>query len=192
MSPLMNPAGNAIILFTVTLVAAGCQNPSATLTHAGDDPIPDLATPEFVPIPRDGGPTSLDGTAFVASAPPAPSATTLDRSAWGETTIHQPRGQVEVQPKYYTLFEGFSKDPRTTGAYPTTATALATGGESQTFVQDAAAQHPISIFWLATTPGQIIFMPPWITVQREPIDGVEWMPAPAPARNPAPAPATKD
>ena len=190
MSPLMNPAGNAIILFTVTLVAAGCQNPSATLTHAGDDPIPDLATPEFVPIPRDGGPTSLDGTAFVASAPPAPSATTLDRSSWGETTIHQPRGQVEVQPKYYTLFEGFSNDPRATGAYPTTATVLATGGESHTAVQDLAAQPAISMFWLATTPGQIIFMPPWVTVQREPIDGVEWMPTPASA--PAAAPATKD
>ncbi|RLS49396.1 MAG: hypothetical protein DWH89_01470 [Planctomycetota bacterium] len=188
MSSLMHPACNAIILVTVTLAAVGCQNPSATLTHAGDDPIPDLATPEFVPIPRDGGPTSLDGTAFVASAPPAPSATTLDRSSWSETTIHQPRGQVEVQPKYYTLFEGFSKDPRATGAYPTIATALSTGGESHTAVQDLAAQPAIGMFWLATTPGQIIFMPPWVTVQREPIDGVEWMPAPAPA----PAPATKD
>ncbi|NBX32080.1 MAG: hypothetical protein EBR07_05040 [Planctomycetes bacterium] len=190
MSSLMNPACNAIILVTVTLAAVGCQNPSATLTHAGDDPIPDLATPEFVPIPRDGGPTTLDGAAFVASAPPAPSTTTLDRASWSETTLHQPRGQVEVQPKYYTLFEGFSNDPRATGAYPTIATALSTGGESHTAVQDLAAQPAISMFWLATTPGQIIFMPPWVTVQREPIDGVEWMPPPAPARNPAPA--TKD
>ena len=77
----MHPARNALILFTATLAATGCQNPSATLTHAGDDPIPDLAAPAFVPIARDGGPTTLDGKAFVASDPTAPSATTLDRSA---------------------------------------------------------------------------------------------------------------
>lgn len=179
----MHHASKAITLLTSALAVAGCQNPSATLTHAGDDPIPDLATTQFVPIPRDGGPTTLDGKAFVASAPPAPTATTLDRSAWAETTVHQPRGQVEVQPKYYTLFEGFSKDPRATGAYPTTATVLATGGESNTAVQDLAAQPFIGIYWLATTPGQIVFMPPWFTVRREPIDGIEWMP---PKSTPAP------
>lgn len=157
-----------------TLVALGaCQNPSTTLVHAGRDPLPDLA-PAGEPLPRDGGAVTLDGAPAATTA--AARTTTLDRSAWTTVTVAQPRGQVEVQPTYYSLFEGFSKDARATGRYPTTSTALATHGEGQTALQDGLAQPAIGIFWLATVPGQLIVAPPW-TVREQPApDAVEWLP----------------
>lgn len=154
---------------------AACQNPSTTLVHAGRDPLPDLAE-AAEPLPRDGGAVTLDG-APAASASGART-TSLDRSSWSTVTVAQPRGQVEVQPTYYSLFEGFSSDARATGRYPTTATALATHGEAQTALQDGVAQPAIGVFWLATVPGQLIIAPPW-TVRAQPApDAVEWLPPP--------------
>jgi hypothetical protein len=132
---------------------------------------------------------TLDGTPVAAGAQPAPSTTTLDRSSWGSVTVNQPRGQVEVQPTYYSLFEGFSKDPRATGQYPTTATALKDHGESNTALADGGAAPVIGIYWLATAPGRILFLPPW-TVRHQPEgDSIEWLPA-AQVRGTA-APATR-
>lgn len=154
---------------------AGCQNPSTTLVHAGRDPLPDLAAPAE-PLPRDGEAVTLDGAP--AASAHTPRTTTLDRSSWATITVSQPRGQVEVQPTYYSLFEGFSKDARATGRYPTAATALAYHGEGQTALQDGVAQPAIGIFWLATVPGQLIVTPPW-TVRRQPdadATDVQWLP----------------
>lgn len=162
-------------LVTVCVISA-CQNPSATLTHAGEDPVADLAPARLEPLGRDGTATTLDGTAVARGTRLTPSTTSLDRANWQSTTIRQPRGQVEVQPTYYKLFEGFSSDPRATGQYPTVASALGTRGEANTALQDLAAQPVIGIFWLATVPGQVIFLPPWVTV-RQPVDGIEWLPS---------------
>lgn len=178
-----------VAILAIALLAAGCQNPSATLVHAGTDPIPDIAGHGDAALPRDGGPVTLDGTPVAAGAQPAPSTTTLDRSSWGSVTVNQPRGQVEVQPTYYSLFEGFSKDPRATGQYPTTATALKDHGESNTALADGGAAPVIGIYWLATAPGRILFLPPW-TVRHQPEgDSIEWLPA-AQVRGTA-APATR-
>jgi hypothetical protein len=125
--------------------------------------------------PKDGGAVALDGSPVATL--PAPSTTTLDRREWPTQTVHQPRGQVEVQPTYYRLYEGNAADPRANGSYPTVATALATGGGRPTAVQDMAAAPLVGIFWLAITPGQVIVLPPW-TVRRQPEgEGVEWLPA---------------
>jgi hypothetical protein len=159
-------------------VAGGCQNPSHTLVHAGPDPIPDIEPATAEPLPREGGAVTLDGTPVAKGAKTAPSTTSLDRSAWATTTVVQPRGQVEVQPTYYQLFEGFSGDPRAVGAYPTTATALHTNNESPMAVEDGFAAPVIGMLWLASVPGQLIVMPPW-TVRRQP-NGIEWLPASTP------------
>lgn len=163
----------AILALGTLGTLGGCQNPSATLVHAGRDPLPDLAAPAE-PLARDGAAVTLDGTPAASAAPAR--TTTLDRSAWATVTVSQPRGQVEVQPTYYSLFEGFSNDARATGRYPTTATALATHGEGQTALQDGVAQPAIGIFWLASVPGQLIVSPPWTVRDQPDARAVEWLP----------------
>lgn len=161
-------------LAILALVALGaCQNPSTTLVHAGRDPLPDLV-PAGEPLPRDGAAVTLDGAPADSAA--AARTTSLDRSSWTTVTVAQPRGQVEVQPTYYSLFEGFSKDARATGRYPTASTALATRGEEQTALQDGFAQPAIGIFWLATVPGQLIVAPPWTVREQPAADAIEWLP----------------
>ncbi len=173
---------------------AACQNPSTTLTHAGKDPLPDLA-PTSHPDDGDAAGTTA-GAVDLAGNPvkelPPPSIASLDRSDWDATTIHQPRGQVEVQPWYYSRFEGFGQDARVTGAYPTTATALGVRGGVPTAVQEGLAQPFIGFFWLAAVPVQVVAEPPLTTV-RTPDRQVEWLPAPAPTAQsgavlPAPTP----
>lgn len=152
---------------------AACQNPSATLVHAGRDPLPDLAAAP-APLGRDGEAVTVDGTPAADLA--AARTTTLDRSSWSTVTVAQPRAQVEVQPTYHSLFEGFSDDARATGRYPTAATALATHGEGGTALQDGFAQPAIGIFWLATVPGQLIVAPPWTVRDQPSADSIEWLP----------------
>ena len=195
---------------TLALLLAGCLNPSTTLTHAGKDPLPDLApasqedlarpahTPRPVAVGEPESPTppaSRSATAAVdldgapVTTMPARSVTGLDRSGWQEQVVLQPRGQVEVQPGYFHLFEGFGTDPRVTGAYPTTASALGVR-QNTTAVQEGLAQPPMGIFWLLVAPGAAIVQPPWTTV-RAPDREVEWLPASAaPAASAVPATTT--
>lgn len=166
----------AILLLAAA--TAGCQNPSATLTGAGERPLPDLA-PAGEPLARDGVAVTLDGTPVARgdAAERAGRTTTLNRSGWAANEVVQPRGQVEVQPTYYALFEGFSGDPRATGRFPTAADALAIHGEGPSAPADGAAQPAIGIFWLAAMPFHAVLVPP-NTVRREPAGSVEWLPAP--------------
>ena len=42
---------------------------------------------------------------------------------------------------------------------------------------DGGAAPAIGIYWLATAPGRILFLPPW-TVRHQPEgDSIEWLPA---------------
>ncbi len=172
----MNAATAIAAALAAALVAlTGCQNPGISIVGSEPGALPDIHPDATEELSRDGGAVALDGSP-VASLP-APSTTTLDRREWPTQTVHQPRGQVEVQPTYYRLYEGNAADPRANGSYPTVATALATGGGRPTAVQDMAAAPLVGIFWLAITPGQVIVLPPW-TVRRQPEgEGVEWLPA---------------
>ena len=176
------PANARLAAVAILAVAAGCQNPSATLVGAGDAPLPDLAdSPE--PLAREGGPATLGADASTPAGE-APRTTALDRGNWPATTVRQPRGQVEVQPTYHSLFEGFSGDPRATGRFPTSADALAIHGEGPSAPADGAAQPAIGIFWLASMPFHAVLVPP-NAVRREPAGAVEWLPAQqAPAGRP--------
>jgi hypothetical protein len=202
------PRPAAIGAGALALLLGGCLNPSTTLTHAGKDPVPDLApaaqedlaTPAHAPRPVPAGepetptpPASRNAAVAVdlegrpVTTMPARSVTGLDRSGWQEQVVLQPRGQVEVQPGYFHLFEGFGTDPRVTGAYPTTASALGVR-QNTTALQEGLAQPPMGIFWLLVAPGAAVVQPPWTTV-RAPDREVEWLPASAaPAPNAAPAP----
>ncbi len=171
-------AAAALLAGSAIATLGGCQNPSATLVHAGDDPLPDLAPAREAELSRHDGVSTLDGTP--APAMPARSATTLDRSAWSTVTVNQPRGQVEVQPTYYRLYQGNPEDPRANGSFPTTATALRTGGGRPTALQDMAAAPAVGIFWMVIAPGHVIVVPPW-TVRRQPDGGFEVLPPAEPA-----------
>ena len=153
---------------------AGCQNPSTSIVGAEAGALPDLR-PDEATAPSASGPVRLDGTPVAAGTPMDRTATTLDRSSWQACEVVQPRGQVEVQPTYYRLFEGFSQDARAQGRYPTAATALAVHGEGQTAVQDGLAAPVIGIFWLGTVPVHLVAMPP-NTVVRQPSGAIEWLP----------------
>lgn len=193
----MNAAAAIAAPLAVALLAlAGCQNPGISIVGAEAGALPDIHADQTPELPREGDAVALDGSPVTAM--PAPQTTTLDRSGWPTREVHQPRGQVEVQPTYYRLYEGNAADPRANGSYPTVNTALATGGGRPTAVQDMAAAPVVGIFWLAITPGQVIALPPW-TVRRQPTgDGVEWLPAtpevpPAPsAPNTPPAPSAPE
>jgi hypothetical protein len=161
-------------------VAAGCQNPSTSVVGAEPGALPDLRPAEVAPAQRSGPATRLDGTPVAPGTEVARSATEIDRSGWQPVPVAQPRGQVEVQPTYYRLFEGFSEDARAQGRWPTAATALATHGESGTAVQDGFAAPVIGIAWLAGVPVQLVLMPP-NTVRHQPDGGIEWLPVPAAA-----------
>lgn len=169
----------ATALGTLSLLAAGCQNPGITLAHAGEAPLPDLAPPAAVPLARDGGPVSLDGSPAPRLAGTGAGTSSADRARWRTVTVVQPRGQVEVQPTYYALFEGLSGGPRATGRFPTEQDALRTGEERDAALADGVAQPAVGILWLASVPGQVIFLPPW-TVRRQP-GGIEWLPPAGPA-----------
>jgi hypothetical protein len=162
---------HALAITLAPALVTGCQNPSATVVGAEPGALPDLRGATDAP-PRDGAPLELtpaDGAAATRT-------TSLDRGDWPALAVHQPRGQVEVQPTYYRLFEGFGDAPRATGAYPTQADALRVHGEEPTAVADGAAQPVIGIFWLAATPFHAVAVPP-NTVRREPAGTVEWLPA---------------
>lgn len=159
-------------------VAAGCQNPSTSVVGAEPGALPDLRPAEVAPAQRSGSATRLDGSPVASGTNVARSATDIDRSAWQPVAVEQPRGQVEVQPTYYRLFEGFSEDARARGRWPTAATALATHGEAGTAVQDGIAAPVIGIAWLAGVPVQLVLMPP-NAVRHQPDGGLEWLPAPA-------------
>lgn len=66
----------AVLALPAVLALAGCLNENTSLTHAGTDPLPDLAHGAAAPV------------AGVAT-------TTLDRSGWPSVVLMQPRGQVE-------------------------------------------------------------------------------------------------
>lgn len=156
---------------------AACQNETNSLTHAEPGALPDLraaTVPSDAPMAA-SGPVDLDGRPV--TGPAAGTTTTLDRSAWATTAVNQPRGQVEVQPWYYQRFEGYGTGPRTTGAYPTTATALGTRDGAGSTVQEWVAAPAIGVFWIAATPAQVIVLPPLDTV-RAPDREVEWLPPP--------------
>jgi hypothetical protein len=171
------PHANARLAAAAAIIAlgGGCQNPSATLVGAGNAPLPDLADAP-APLGRDGGPAKL-GPEEGAPVDAGVRTTSLDRTGWPRTSVRQPRGQVEVQPTYYALFEGFSGDPRASGRFPSAADALAIHGEGPSAPADGAAQPAIGIFWLAAMPFHAVLVPP-NTVRREPAGSVEWLPAP--------------
>jgi hypothetical protein len=160
---------------------AGCQNETNSLTHAEPGALPDLreATTSSDRAMTATGPVDLDGRPL--TGPATGTTTTLDRSGWAPMAVNQPRGQVEVQPWYYKRFEGFGTGPRTTGAYPTTATALGTRDGAGSVAQEWISAPAIGIFWIAATPAQVLVLPPLDTV-RAPDRDVEWLPtAKAPA-----------
>lgn len=72
-------AGSGCIAIGSVLLLSGCLNESTTLTHAGADPLPDLAPP---------------APAASAHVPRSVATTTMGRENWPATVISQPRGQV--------------------------------------------------------------------------------------------------
>lgn len=164
----------ALAALAAVAAVAGCQNPATGVVGAEAGALPDLRTGAETEGTA-AGPVRLDGTPVAAGATIDRSIATLDRSSWQPIEVVQPRGQVEVQPTDYRLFEGFSQDARAQGRYPTAATALAVHGEGQTAVQDGLAAPVIGIFWLGTVPIHLVAMPP-NTVLRQPEGAIEWLP----------------
>lgn len=165
---------NALPALVALAALAGCQNPSTGVVGAEAGALPDLRAGAPA-MDASTGPIRLDGTAIAAGTQVERTATSIDRSSWRPTEVVQPRGQVEVQPTYYRLFEGFSQDARAQGRFPTTTTALAVHGEGPTSVADGLAAPVIGIFWLGTVPVHLVAMPP-NTVVRQPAPSVEWLP----------------
>ena len=166
-----------IPVLAVLATLAACQNETNSLTNAEPGALPDLraATASSDAAMAASGPVDLDGRPV--TGPASGTTTTLDRSGWTTLAVNQPRGQVEVQPWYYQRFEGYGTGPRTTGAYPTVATALGTRDGAGSAVQEWAATPAIGVFWIAATPAQVLVLPPLETV-RAPDREVEWLPAP--------------
>lgn len=137
---------------TALLGLAGCLNQSNTLTHAGNDPIPDLNSPMPSTAPAAASPASLKG---------------LDRRNWDVQVVDAPRGQVQARPTYSELLVLNGTDARDGKSFPTVADSLYLSSS----VGDAATEGAAAVVWpaflLVVSPVRMATgQPPWLIVDQ--------------------------
>ena len=154
------------IFYSATICAAllglaGCLNQSNTLTHAGNDPIPDLNSPMPSMAPAAASPASLKG---------------LDRRNWDVQVVDAPRGQVQARPTYSELLVLNGTDARDGKSFPTVADSLYLSSS----VGDAATEGAAAVVWpaflLVVSPVRMATgQPPWLIVD-QPMQAVGVLP----------------
>ena len=150
-------------LFYVPLLAlTGCLNQSNTLTHAGNDPIPDLNSPMPSTAPPAASPASLKG---------------LDRRNWDVQVVDAPRGQVQARPTYSELLLLNGTDARDGKTFPTVADSLYISSSVGAAATEGAADVVWPAFLLVVSPVRMATgQPPWLIVD-QPMQAVGVLPA---------------
>ncbi len=150
-------------LVCVALLAlAGCLNQSNTLTHAGNDPIPDLNSPMPSTAPPAASPASLKG---------------LDRRNWDVQVVDAPRGQVQARPTYSDLLLLNGTDARDGKTFPTVADSLYLSSSVGAAATEGAAEVVWPAFLLVVSPVRMATgQPPWLIVD-QPMQAVGVLPA---------------
>ncbi len=149
------------ILCAAILPLGGCLNQSNTLTHAGNDPIPDLNSPMPSTAPAAASPASLKG---------------LDRRNWDVQVVDAPRGQVEARPTYSELLLLNGTDARDGKTFPTVADSLYLSSSVGAAATDGAADVVWPAFLLVISPVRMATgQPPWLIVD-QPMQAVGVLP----------------
>ena len=149
------------ILYAAILPLGGCLNQSNTLTHAGNDPIPDLNSPMPSTAPAAASPASLKG---------------LDRRNWDVQVVDAPRGQVQAQPTYSELLLLNGTDARDGKTFPTVADSLYLSSSVGAAATDGAADVVWPAFLLVISPVRMATgQPPWLVVD-QPMQAVGVLP----------------
>ena len=144
------------------LALAGCLNQSNTLTHAGNDPLPDLNSPMPSTAPPAASPASLKG---------------LDRRNWDVQVIDAPRGQVQARPTYSELLLLNGTDARDGKTFPTVADSLYLSSSVGAAATEGAADVVWPAFLLVVSPVRMATgQPPWLVVD-QPMQAVGVLPA---------------
>ncbi len=144
------------------LALAGCLNQSNTLTHAGNDPIPDLNSPMPSTAPPAASPASLKG---------------LDRRNWDVQVVDAPRGQVQARPTYSELLLLNGTDARDGKTFPTVADSLYLSSSVGAAATDGAADVVWPGFLMVVSPIRMATgQPPWLIVD-QPMQAVGVLPA---------------
>lgn len=143
------------------LALAGCLNQSNTLTHAGNDPIPDLNSPMPSTAPAAASPASLKG---------------LDRRNWDVQVVDAPRGQVQARPTYSELLLLNGTDARDGKTFPTVADSLYLSSSVGAAATEGAADVVWPAFLLVVSPVRMATgQPPWLIVD-QPMQAVGVLP----------------
>jgi hypothetical protein len=149
------------ILCSAVLPLGGCLNQSNTLTHAGNDPIPDLNSPMPSTAPAAASPASLKG---------------LDRRNWDVQVVDAPRGQVEARPTYSELLLLNGTDARDGKTFPTVADSLYLSSSVGAAATEGAADVVWPAFLLVISPVRMATgQPPWLVVD-QPMQAVGVLP----------------
>ena len=144
------------------LALAGCLNQSNTLTHAGNDPLPDLNSPMPSTAPPAASPASLKG---------------LDRRNWDVQVIDAPRGQVQARPTYSELLLLNGTDARDGKTFPTVADSLYLSSSVGAAATEGAADVVWPAFLLVVSPVRMATgQPPWLVVD-QPMQAIGVLPA---------------
>ena len=143
---------SSVVICAPLLALVGCLNKSNTLTHAGNDPIPDLNSPMPSTAPAAASPASLKG---------------LDRRNWDVQVVDAPRGQVQARPTYSELLVLNGTDARDGKSFPTVADSLYLSSS----VGDAATEGAAAVVWpaflLVVSPVRMATgQPPWLIVDQ--------------------------
>jgi hypothetical protein len=143
---------SSAVICAPLLALVGCLNQSNTLTHAGNDPIPDLNSPMPSMAPAAASPASLNG---------------LDRRNWDVQVVDAPRGQVQARPTYSEVLVLNGTDARDGKSFPTVADSLYLSSS----VGDAATEGAAAIVWpaflLVVSPVRMATgQPPWLIVDQ--------------------------
>jgi hypothetical protein len=149
------------ILCAAILPLCGCLNQSNTLTHAGNDPIPDLNSPMPSTAPAAASPASLKG---------------LDRRNWDVQVVDAPRGQVQARPTYSELLLLNGTDARDGKTFPTVADSLYLSSSVGAAATEGAADVVWPAFLLVISPVRMATgQPPWLVVD-QPMQAVGVLP----------------
>ena len=149
------------LVFVPLLALAGCLNQSNTLTHAGNDPIPDLNSPMPSTAPPAASPASLKG---------------LDRRNWDVQVVDAPRGQVQARPTYSELLLLNGTDARDGKTFPTVADSLYLSSSVGAAATEGAADVVWPAFLLVVSPVRMATgQPPWLIVD-QPMQAVGVLP----------------
>ncbi|MCE9619014.1 MAG: hypothetical protein K8R92_03795 [Planctomycetes bacterium] len=142
----------AATLAPLLSMLGGCQNQTNTLTHAGDDPTPDLKSPMPSTAAAKPSPASLRG---------------LDRRNWETQQVDAPRGQVQVQPNYSEPLVLNGTASRDGYLFPNAHDSLYLSSSVGAAAMEGAAQVVWPGILIVISPVRMaVGEPPWLTVEQ--------------------------